>query len=197
MKAATSRRPSGFTLVELLVVIVIIAALASLGISGGLKALEKAKRTTSMAAARGVESAVNNYFTEYGSMPTKAVTNDDDTTVVTNVSPGVDLLNVLLGFEDDPPELNVRRIKFLSVTEGKSDANGIIYKPSGDTVDGLYDPWGGPYYVILDTGFDEKVKPGTVAEAPKTLNGRRVAVWSNGADGVNGGGKAEDDVKTW
>ena len=26
---------------------------------------------------------------------------------------------------------------------------------------------------------------------------RRVAVWSNGADGVSGGGKAGDDVKTW
>jgi prepilin-type N-terminal cleavage/methylation domain-containing protein len=193
MKAATSRRPSGFTLVELLVVIVIIATLASLGISGGLKALEKAKRTTSMAAARGVESAVNNYFTEYGSMPGDG-TESADTTVKTNTPAGVNLLKVLLGIDT---VINTRGVKFLSITEGKSNANGLMYNATGDTVTGLYDPWGGPYNVVLDFDFDEKVKPLTAAEAAKTLNGRRVAVWSNGADGVNGGGKAEDDVKTW
>ncbi len=195
MKAANCRRPSGFTLVELLVVIVIIAALASLGIGAGLRALEKAKRTTSMAVARGIESAVNNFFTEYGSMPTTVVTDGDaDTTVVTKEAAGIDLLDVLLGIDTD---INTRGIKFLSVTEGKSNTNGIIY--SGDTITGLYDPWGGPYYVILDTGLNDKVAPDTAVEAARTLNGRRVAVWSNGADGVTSGGKAkaEDDVKTW
>ena len=149
-----------------------------------------------MAAARGIESAVNNFFSEYGSMPTTVATDGEaDTTVVTNVAAGIDLLDVLLGTDTD---INTRGIKFLNVPEGKSNVNGIIY--SDTTVTGLYDPWGGPYHVMLDTGLNEKVKPDTAAEAPITLNGRRVAVWSNGADnttGVSGLGKAEDDVKTW
>lgn len=196
MKAPTSRRPNGFTLVELLVVIVIIAALASLGISGGLRALEKAKRTTSMAAARGIESAVNNFFSEYGSMPSDLTA---DTTLITNATAGATFLNMLVGVETTTTKLNTRGIKFLSITEGKNDANGIIYNADG-TVKGMYDPWGGPYHVMLDLNYDEKVAPDTAAEAAITLNGRRVAVWSNGADnttGVSGLGKAEDDVKTW
>lgn len=200
MKAPISHRPSGFTLVELLVVIVIIAALATLGTVGGLKALEKAKRSTSMVVARGIESAVNNFFTEYGSMPSDG-SETVDTTCTTKAtdSKGIDLLEVLLGTDTD---INTRGIKFLQVTEGKNNMNGIIYKATG-AVDALYDPWGGPYHVILDFDLDEKVSAKAAAETTaKTLNGRRVAVWSNGADntgltGSTGLGKVADDVKTW
>lgn len=30
-----------------------------------------------------------------------------------------------------------------------------------------------------------------------TLNGKKCAIWSNGADGVTSGGKPADDVKSW
>lgn len=192
MKTPTFRCASGFTLIELMVVMLIISILATLGAGAGLRALEKAKRSTSMVAARGIESAASNFFTEYGTMPSDGAA---DTTIVTNTPAGVAFLNTLLGVDTDT---NTRGIKFLSVTEGKNGINGIIYDDDGD-VTGMYDPWGGPYHLMLDLDYDEKIAPVTAAEAtPKLLNGRRVAVWSNGADGTDGiGGKAEDDVKTW
>lgn len=192
MNALTRRRSNGFTLVELLVVILIIAALATLGIGAGLKQIDKAKRMASLAVAKGIESAVNNFFTEYGSMPGDG-TEPGDAVVKTDAT-GVDFLEILLGEDTD---INTRGIKLLQVTEGKNNANGLIYDATGDTVTGLYDPWGGPYHVMLDFDLNETVSPATAAVTATKLNGRRVAVWSNGADGVEGGGEKEDDVKTW
>jgi prepilin-type N-terminal cleavage/methylation domain-containing protein len=196
MKTHSVRAARGFTLIELLVVIAIIAVLAGVGFSAGSSAIQKAKKTTCLAAATSIEGAVANFYTEYGSMPSAGTA---DTTVKTNEAAGKDLLKVLLGLETVAVDqrLNPRGIKFLSVKEGKANKNGIIYDATGATVDGMYDPWGGPFNVILDLDYDEKVAPAPSAGGGATLNGRRAAVWSNGADGVSTGGKATDDVKTW
>ncbi len=194
MKTPAVGRASGFTLLELLVVIAIIAVLAGAGFTAGSSAIQRAKRMTAMVSCRALETAVNNYFTEYGSMPVDD--GSEDTELQTDSADGVALLKVLLGSDTD---LNTRGITFLNVKEGKSDKDGLIYDGNDKTtVEGLYDPWGGPYYVMLDLDYDEIVKPETAAGSSSTLNGRRVAVWTNGADGVDGtSGSTTDDVKTW
>jgi prepilin-type N-terminal cleavage/methylation domain-containing protein len=193
MKTRSVRANRGFTLIELLVVIAIIAVLAGVGFSAGGSAIQKAKKTTCLAAAVSIESAVNNFYTEYGSMPSAGT---GDTTVKTDGA-GINLLKTLLGMDT---VLNPRSIKFLSAKEGKANKNGLIYDASGNNITGMFDPWGGSYNVILDLDYDEKlvgVKPKGTGSAAATLNGRRVAVWSDGADGVSATGKAADDVKTW
>ncbi|MCX8496127.1 MAG: prepilin-type N-terminal cleavage/methylation domain-containing protein [Akkermansiaceae bacterium] len=195
MKTQLSRRESGFTLVELLVVIAIIAVLAGAGFAAGNAAIQKAKKTTALATCVALETAVNNFSTEYGSMPTTQVVD----TKVDTVSNVPDFLNVVLGIETASAPLNTRAIKFLSAKEGKGNKNGLIYNSSGTTVTGLFDPWGGTYKVMLDCDYDEKVAPrpkggGTMV----TLNGRKAAAWSDGADGaLTAAGATTDDVKTW
>lgn len=194
MKNPTPRRKDGFTLVELLVVIAIIAVLAGAGFAAGNAAIQKAKRTTALSTATAIESAVNNFFIEYGSMPKSGLSGD---TVEVNTRDDIDVLTVLLGLnETTNPPLNTRAIKFLSVKEGKANRNGLIYNAQGTAVTGLYDPWGGPFYIALDGDYDESVTPSPSAGSAPRLNGRRAAVWSDGAD-YKGENKANDDVKTW
>ena len=200
MKTPTSRRQDGFTLVELLVVIAIIAVLAGAGFAAGNAAIQKAKKTTALATCTALESAVSNFYTEYGSMPTTSVGNGttDDPPIKTKSD--LETLKVLLGLtETTNPPLNGRAVKFLSVREGKGNKNGLMYNASGSTVTGLFDPWGGSYYLAMDTNYDEKVEAQPAgATAAKKLNGRRAAAWSNGADGAGTAtGKIGDDVITW
>ena len=195
MKTQTSRRQNGFTLVELLVVIAIIAVLAGAGFAAGSAAIQKAKKTTALASCTSIESAVNNFYTDYGSMPKDAMMND--TKVDSKDKP---FLNALLGLETGTTIMNTRGVKYLSVREGKAKTgggtNGLVY--TGSTIVGIFDPWGGAFSVMLDGDYDEKITVQTAAGTQKTLNGRRSAAWSNGADAVSGtGGRASDDVITW
>jgi prepilin-type N-terminal cleavage/methylation domain-containing protein len=196
MKNQSRRRSHGFTLIELLVVISIIVVLAAAGFAAGNAAILRARKATALATATAIESAVNNFYTEYGSMPTSSSSTQDDTVETDNVQ----FLNILLGQEGTGTNvLNTRAIRFLSVKEGKGKKNGLIYNSGGATVLGLYDPWGGTFKVKLDLDYDEKVsnvKPESKNAKTVTLNGRRVAVWSEGAD-FEDKDTAADDVLSW
>lgn len=195
MKIPVSSRRRGFTLVELLVVITIIAVLAAAGFAAGNAAVQKAKKVKALASCTALSSAVENFYTEYGRMPYDGGT--ADVTVSTDSGEGITLLEALLGLDE---KLNPRGVKFLSVKEGKGKRDGIVYSANGNSVEGLFDPWGGPYNVIMDLDYDEQVRPEPSAGGARNLNGRRVAVWTDGADNAPGSGnrnKPADDVKTW
>lgn len=201
MKTHPSRRKNGFTLIELLVVIAIIAVLAGAGFAVGLSSIQKARKVTALNTCLAIESAVNQYYSEYNGPPVAGLPGTSDPTPFkTTDSSGRDLLKVLLGIEGNVANpLNPRNIKFLSVTEAKNKKGGLIYNSDGSDITGLYDPWGGPYYIKIDGDYDESVSPqpyGTTS--PTRLNGRKAAVWSQGADGVSSNtGKLADDVRTW
>ncbi len=198
MKTKPIRRSNGFTLIELLVVISIIAVLAGGGFAAGNAAIQKAKRTTCLATCVALEVAINNFYNEYGSMPINAL-GDADQEVNLNTGPGLTLLNALLGTEEGANALNPRKIKFLTVKQGKNKKDGLSYT-AANKVDKLYDPWGGPFFVKIAGYQDDVLKVKTQGESVEaSLNGRKAAAWSNGADGGENGnrGKAVDNVKTW
>ena len=145
-------------------------------------------KSPSLASAHALESAINNFYTEYGDLP--YVGNQ----VTTDTPDGLRLLNVLLGLERDVAKhKNTRNIKFLSVKIGKDKRNGLIYTSSGTSVEGLYDLWGNPYAVVLDADFDEHLQFNYGAK-PVELKGRHVAIYSPGKDKKAG---TSDDIKTW
>lgn len=162
-------------------VTVVFLILSMVGYAVGNSAIKEARKTTCRAAAIGIESAINNFYSEYGCMPQDGVS---DATVTTDVDSAI--LEVLLGLNTT---LNTRGVKFLSVKEGEDGKNGLIYGTAGVRVLGLYDPWGGGYKIRMDLDYDEKLDV-----KGEILEGQRAAVWSDGPDRKS---YTEDDIRTW
>jgi prepilin-type N-terminal cleavage/methylation domain-containing protein len=174
---------NGFTLVELLVVITIIAILAAAGFAGGNAALNKAKKLSSQAGAVSITTAVEQFYAEYSALPDPG-TNDEDVEL-DSTGDGVGLLEILAAIEDSTSDdvQNPRKIPFLKNKEGKRDRGGIIYSSNGDAVLGMYDSWGGAFYIWMDYNYDDRLdfttkQTGTAVK----LNGKKCAVYSLGVD---------------
>jgi len=192
MKTRSIHRRGGFTLIELLVVIAIIAVLAASGFGVGLKVQNTARKKVAEAAAQNIVTAVNSFYSDYGAMPVPQGTQSTEggTRFVTESGDGIKVLAILTGLEED---VNTKKVKFLNVPEAKGKKGGIVFSKSGKEATGMFDPWGNPYQIILDTDYAERLefKP---SKSPVILNGRRCAVFSAGQDKKIG---TADDVKTW
>lgn len=172
---------SGFTLIELLVVIAIIAILAALGGGAAVNALDKAKKTTALATAKAVENAVNQFYDEYANFPISGGSNgsSDTDNIATKDE---DIINHLVGIEDS---INSKKVRYLTIKAAKGPSNGRrdgIDYPS-DTQADLYDPWGEPYRVWLDTNYDEELDdPFPSGTGNRKIRGARALVASGGSD---------------
>lgn len=188
-----SRAARGFTLVELLVVISIIVVLAALSFGAAQVAIKKANTLKTRTTATAISSAVDQYYQEYSKLPTIGGATDE---VRTEGEAGIELLLVLLGKEEDTGTMqNPRKIPFLNVETGKNkNKGGLVYSNggAGGQIEGLYDAWGQPFYIKMDTEYeDEILDPLTQGNV---VRDKKVIVYSLGPDKRVGGG---DDVKTW
>lgn len=201
---------AGFTLVELLVVIVIIAILASLAVPVTNKVMQMANTTRTKAIMKDLQVAVSHYRTEYNRYPVDlsgATGADDIDPIQTNGT--TDIVNVLLAMTDPSDtsggNLNPRGIKFIDLPIAKNASSFGIIDPSGGSGNGgnvrLVDIWGMPYYIMLDTNLDNRIENPDASNVDQRVSARApqyiptsTGVQCTGPDKIR---NTRDDIVSW
>lgn len=189
-------RPAGFTLMELMIVIVIIAVLAGITIPASKGILEKANKIAAQNDALQLKNAIASYFTEYRKYPKRDPGPDDGSSPDFSDSMLMDIL-LAADSEGQTGGLNPRRIPFYTGSKAKPAGNGKFRKGVQANANGggeLWDPWADYYRVVMDTDYNNRIpSPSFVSDAPSIPQG--VIVWSAGKD--NDDNEASDNIVTW
>ncbi len=153
MKANLPLKRSGFTLIEMLVVIAIIAILAGLLFPAINRALETAKRNQAAADVRSIAGAITMFYNEYGYFPiplnrTGLPDDGDGGGNFLSAEESKKIIQVLIAEDEEHNEghqLNPRQKVYLSMQNIQSDGT-------------LEDPWGNQYLIKLDTNLDNIIE---------------------------------------
>jgi prepilin-type N-terminal cleavage/methylation domain-containing protein len=199
----TDRNRSGFTLLELMVVIAIVVVLAGLLFPAVQSVLERAKKVQAKNDLTQIVTAVNAFYTEYGRYPLPStVTTDSSATYGPNGSSveNGDLMKELRGTSTT---INTRQIVFISPPDARDQTNPR--SGTKTTTSGYYDPWGTEYAIALDADYDNQITPnpyGNNNGAGASPLRQGAIAWCLGKDkklGNNGDGNFtnSDDVISW
>lgn len=200
-----------FTLVELLVVIIIIAILASLAIPVTNMVMQRANTLRLKATMKDLQVAIGNYRTEYNRFPidpsqTGGSSDSDAPQFRTDGTGDPDMINILMGKVDPnkTPNMNSRGIKFIDLPLARNGLFGVIDDTGGSDDSAplkLVDIWGESYYVLLDTNYDNRIEnPDTSnndikisGNAPQYISASSL-FFSSGPDKTP---QTKDDVVSW
>lgn len=167
--ADTSR--SGFTLLELLIVISIIAILAAIAFPATSLVMTQARKAQAKTQAQGIVNAIKLYETQYAVLPLGNSPGEQQ--ILTDQN----FINILTGVDQDqnPKETVFIEGKVAKQAAGSKPARSGFVEEGGGS-QSLVDPWGNPYVVIMDADDDKQIKvPGI--ESPIRAN---AVAWSYG-----------------
>ena len=200
VSAKTRRWGRGYTLIELLAVIVIISVLASLIASQVSKMIDDGNRLKTRAIVVDLKTGIHSYRTEYGRFPLENLT--DEKEWLTDGSNT--LIDSLLGqpVEGGAVNLNPKAIRFNEFPTAKNDRHGVISQPRPSR---LVDMWGNPFRVLLDVdGNNQVMNPDAQNSDPQIAQpaGKPapeflmldMAIFSCGKDGKP---STADDIVSW
>ena len=181
-------RFAAFTLIELLIVIVIIAILAAVSFPVYGMVMETVRKTEAKKDVQDLKQSIVRYELEYGKYPyggqqdVEVNTEDDD------------IMSILAGVEGHP--LNPRAKVFHEGKLAKDGRDGVplggIYG-EGDNLR-MADPWGQPYYIIIDANYDNKVQNPNPSGAGEAELRQGIIVWSEGKPREKG---SANDPRDW
>jgi len=189
----TTRASKGFTLMELMVVMAIIAVLIGILVPVSSSAMKEMRRVQAQKTCSDLRSAIMMYQTEYKRFPSiPGVNPGNDSIIETDFNSG--LISVLVAIPNNNmvQQVNRRGIQYFSDKVAKQENKPGIYRSGSEAQ--LKDPWGNFYKVIMDTDYNNQI------EVP-TGNGNEIiynvlAVQSYGPNGVIGKGNSgkDDDI---
>ena len=154
-KARQNKR--GFTLIEMLLVIVIIAILVALLFPAIKQALIKAEIAKAKTTVLSIATAFKAFNSQYGYWPAAAGSGSSTPIKMTK--------DILTGSD------NSLGITFLDYSQKDIDSSGNIL-----------DPWKQPYWFACDTKYNNSVTTNCGSGSGGSMPGS-VAVWSIGPDG--------------
>lgn len=187
---------AGFTLLELMIVIVIIGILLGITIPASKGILEKANKMAAQNDALQLKAAIGSYFTEYRKYPKRDPKPDDGANPDLSDST---LMDILLAADNEAQQggLNPRRIPFYSGAKAKPAGDGKFRKGISSNANGggdLWDPWTENFRVVMDTDYNNRIPaPSFVTDVSFIPQG--VIVWSAGKDKKDE--ETKDNVVTW
>ena len=189
MKTTTSKRPSAFTLLELLIVISIIAILAAIAFPATSLVMNQARKAQASQQVAGLVNAIKLFETQYSVLPIG--TNGEE-----EIPTDQEFIDILTGQDRDQ---NPKETVFLEGKEAKK-ASGNKPARSGFVNEGngsqsLVDPWGNYYIVIMDADDNQEI------DVPKTENPVRAkaVAWSYGKPSSKSDPKSakQNEIKDW
>lgn len=198
---------AGFTLVELLVVIVIIAILASLAVPVTNKVMENANKLRIKATMKDIQVAIGNFRTEYNRFPVDVSGNsggEDIDPIPTDGSNSIITTLMAAGSADANDNMNRRKIKFIDLPYAKNGSSFGIIDSSGGSGGAdlqLVDIWGMPYQILLDTNYDNRITNPDASNVDQIISSRAPQYLSASA-GVHCYGpdkvvNTKDDIVSW
>jgi prepilin-type N-terminal cleavage/methylation domain-containing protein len=189
------RSSAGFTLVELLVVIGIIAALAGIILPVIQTSIGKAEKMTAEGDVKRLVTAWEKYYAEYGSWLCL-----DDRNQLREIpkwwggeegmSPNEAETQWVLRTTENVVEILTTRFEEADFDNPKT-IKFMTFGPDALNEDGDFvDPWGNPYRFLFDLNGDGKVeRPGFEPIYKKVI------AWSMGPDGQDADSDTADEVK--
>jgi prepilin-type N-terminal cleavage/methylation domain-containing protein len=140
----SSGRRTGFTLIEMLMVVVVIGILLGLLSTAILRARHNAKRTRAAADRKTLLAAVQAFHHEYGAWPCPAPSGSFEDRVYGGEDDYGEN-SVVIGLLRPESGANKHNIQFLNLGEYRFDSADGTYESGANVVD----PWKNPYRITF------------------------------------------------